>query len=217
MAFTRRSGALAQDVTLREVWAWSMYDFANSGYTTVVITAVFNAYFVAAINRVGIEAPWNIGEFYGKSYFCNPRGKIVAQASRDKDEMLSADLNFDEIREVRTVWQFYRDRRPESYRPITETRASGAAAEAAEVLDRRAVAREQVDDGEAREGAAHQAGEAPQARGEERRACESCSGLYTARSIAAVSWVTTAPGTRKLGGPSGKDSGAKGWEHDEFQ
>ncbi len=41
--------------------------------------------------------------------------------------MLSADLNFDEIREVRTVWQFYRDRRPESYRPITETRAAGAA------------------------------------------------------------------------------------------
>jgi beta-ureidopropionase len=94
--------------------------------------AVANAYFVAAINRVGTEAPWNIGEFYGKSYFCNPRGKIVAQASRDRDEMLSADLNLDEIREVRTVWQFYRDRRPESYRPISETRAPGAAAEAAD-------------------------------------------------------------------------------------
>ncbi len=49
MASAPRSGALAQDVTLREVWAWSMYDFANSGYTTVVITAVFNAYFVAAV------------------------------------------------------------------------------------------------------------------------------------------------------------------------
>jgi UMF1 family MFS transporter len=47
--------ALAQDVSLREVWAWSMYDFANSGYTTVVITAVFNAYFVAAIAE---KAPW---------------------------------------------------------------------------------------------------------------------------------------------------------------
>jgi len=41
--------SLAQDVSLKEVWAWSMYDFANSGYTTVVITAVFNAFFVAAI------------------------------------------------------------------------------------------------------------------------------------------------------------------------
>ncbi len=39
-----------------------------------------NGYFVGAINRVGTEAPWKIGEFYGKSYFCDPRGKIVAQA-----------------------------------------------------------------------------------------------------------------------------------------
>ncbi len=49
------SRSLAQDVSLREVWAWSMYDFANSGYTTVVITAVFNAYFVAAVAG---KAPW---------------------------------------------------------------------------------------------------------------------------------------------------------------
>ncbi len=49
------SRSLAQDVGLREAWAWSMYDFANSGYTTVVITAVFNAYFVAAVAG---KAPW---------------------------------------------------------------------------------------------------------------------------------------------------------------
>ena len=47
--------ALAPDVRLREVWAWSMYDFANSAYTTVVITAVFGAYFVAV---VADKAPW---------------------------------------------------------------------------------------------------------------------------------------------------------------
>jgi len=50
-----RSPALAPEVRAREVWAWSMYDFANSGYTTVVITAVFNAYFVAAVAG---KAPW---------------------------------------------------------------------------------------------------------------------------------------------------------------
>jgi len=50
-----KSPALAQDVKLREVWAWSMYDFANSGYTTVVITAVFSAYFVGAVAG---KAPW---------------------------------------------------------------------------------------------------------------------------------------------------------------
>ncbi|HUX91182.1 MAG TPA: MFS transporter [Gallionellaceae bacterium] len=47
--------SLAKNVTRREVWAWAMYDFANSGYTTVVITAIFNAYFVAVIAG---NAPW---------------------------------------------------------------------------------------------------------------------------------------------------------------
>ncbi len=82
--------------------------------------AVANAYFVGAINRVGFEAPWNIGEFYGQSYFCNPRGQIVAQASRDKDELITAELDFDQIREVRNVWQFFRDRRPETYDGIVK-------------------------------------------------------------------------------------------------
>jgi N-carbamoylputrescine amidase len=82
--------------------------------------AVANGYFVGAINRVGHEAPWNIGEFYGKSYFCSPRGKIIAQASRDSDELVVADLNLDEIREVRNVWQFFRDRRPETYDALTK-------------------------------------------------------------------------------------------------
>jgi N-carbamoylputrescine amidase len=77
--------------------------------------AVANAYFVGAINRVGTEAPWNIGEFYGQSYFCDPRGKMLASGSRDKDELIVADLDLDVIREVRNVWQFYRDRRPETY------------------------------------------------------------------------------------------------------
>lgn len=81
--------------------------------------AVANGYFVGAINRVGKEAPWNIGEFYGSSYFCSPRGKIIAQASRDKDEIVVADLDLDEIKEVRNVWQFYRDRRPEAYGELT--------------------------------------------------------------------------------------------------
>src|SRR5476649_676592 len=77
--------------------------------------AVANAYFIGAINRVGTEAPWNIGEFYGQSYFCDPRGQFVAEAKRDRDELVIADVDLDTIREVRNVWQFYRDRRPETY------------------------------------------------------------------------------------------------------
>ena len=82
--------------------------------------AVANGYFIGAINRVGRERPWDIGEFYGQSYFANPRGKIIAQASRDKDEAIVVDLNLDEIQEVRNVWQFYRDRRPETYQELTK-------------------------------------------------------------------------------------------------
>jgi beta-ureidopropionase len=77
--------------------------------------AVANGYFVAASNRVGTEAPWNIGEFYGQSYFCDPRGKFLATASRDKDELVVAQMDLDVIEEVRRAWQFFRDRRPETY------------------------------------------------------------------------------------------------------
>ena len=77
--------------------------------------AAANGYFVGAINRVGTEAPWNIGEFFGQSYFCDPRGQIFAEASRDKDEVLTANLDLDQVAEVRKTWQFYRDRRPEMY------------------------------------------------------------------------------------------------------
>ena len=81
--------------------------------------AVANGYFVGAINRVGTEAPWNIGEFYGQSYFCDPRGRFIAEGTRDQDELVVADLNLDLIKEVRDTWQFYRDRRPETYGTIT--------------------------------------------------------------------------------------------------
>ncbi len=81
--------------------------------------AVANGYFLGAINRVGLEAPWNIGQFYGTSYFCDPRGQIVAEASEDRDELLVADLDLDLIEEVRNTWQFYRDRRPETYGALT--------------------------------------------------------------------------------------------------
>ena len=84
--------------------------------------AVANGYYVGAINRVGTEAPWNIGKFYGSSYFVNPRGKIVAQASQDKDELLVAELDMDMVREVRDLWQFFRDRRPETYAPLSDAR-----------------------------------------------------------------------------------------------
>ncbi|WP_199425879.1 nitrilase-related carbon-nitrogen hydrolase [Thermaerobacillus caldiproteolyticus] len=81
--------------------------------------AVANGYYVGAINRVGYEAPWNMGEFYGQSYLVDPRGNFVAMGSRDKDEVVVGEIDKKMIREVRDTWQFYRDRRPETYNEMT--------------------------------------------------------------------------------------------------
>jgi N-carbamoylputrescine amidase len=77
--------------------------------------AVANGYFMGCSNRVGTEAPWNIGKFYGTSYFVDPRGNFLSTGSEDKDELVVAEMNLDLIEEVRRTWQFYRDRRPETY------------------------------------------------------------------------------------------------------
>ena len=82
--------------------------------------ACANLYFVGAINRPGTEAPWNIGEFYGNSYFADPRGQIVKEGPQVEDAVVTADLDLDLIGEVRKVWQFYRDRRPDAYERIVE-------------------------------------------------------------------------------------------------
>jgi beta-ureidopropionase len=82
--------------------------------------AVANGYFMGCINRVGTEAPWNVGKFYGNSYFVDPRGQIIACGSEDNDELVTASLDLDMIEEVRRTWQFFRDRRPDAYGPLVE-------------------------------------------------------------------------------------------------
>ena len=80
--------------------------------------AIANGYFVGTINRVGQEKELGPNDYYGSSYFCDPRGQIIAQASDTEEEVLVADLDLDQIREVRNTWQFYRDRRPDAYHDI---------------------------------------------------------------------------------------------------
>lgn len=81
---------------------------------------VANQYFIGAINRVGREKPWNIGEFYGQSYFCDPRGQMIAVGPRHRDAVVTASLDLDQILEVRKVWQFFRDRRPDTYQELVQ-------------------------------------------------------------------------------------------------
>ena len=83
-------------------------------------SAVANGCYIGAVNRVGTEAPWNIGKFYGSSYVVNPRGEFLVEASEDKDELVTADMDMDKVREVRNLWQFFRDRRPEAYGLLTQ-------------------------------------------------------------------------------------------------
>ena len=77
--------------------------------------AVANGYFVGTINRVGIE-PLGDDDFYGQSYFVDPRGQFVGEVGdAHEPELLVRDLDLDRILEVRNTWQWYRDRRPEAY------------------------------------------------------------------------------------------------------
>jgi N-carbamoylputrescine amidase len=77
--------------------------------------AVANEYFVGAINRVGSE-PYGDNDFYGSSYFVDPRGQFVGEPASDTDEELVVrDLEMDMIDTVRKTWAFYRDRRPDAY------------------------------------------------------------------------------------------------------
>lgn len=84
--------------------------------------AAANGYFVVVPNRVGREDN-EYGElavdFYGTSYVADPRGNYVGErGSSDSEELLVRDMNLNMIREVRNEWQFYRDRRPDTYEQI---------------------------------------------------------------------------------------------------
>jgi len=83
-------------------------------------SAVANEYFIGAINRVGSE-PLGDNDFYGQSYFVDPEGKFVGDVGDTyESELIIRDLDLSLIRTVRERWQFYRDRRPETYTRTVE-------------------------------------------------------------------------------------------------
>lgn len=83
-------------------------------------SACANGYYVGAINRPGTEKPWEFGEFYGQSYHCDPRGQIIEKGPRSESAVVVSELNLDMIKEVRDTWQFYRDRRPDTYESLVK-------------------------------------------------------------------------------------------------
>jgi N-carbamoylputrescine amidase len=92
--------------------------------------AIFNGVFVGTINRVGQEPELGPNDYYGTSYFADPRGQFLkdlhtgeGKASDTQEQLLIADMDLDLVREVRNTWQFYRDRRPEMYGDISDPSA----------------------------------------------------------------------------------------------
>jgi N-carbamoylputrescine amidase len=89
--------------------------------------AIANGVYVAAVNRVGFEtgdirgnyAPGAGLEFWGGSFICDPFGRVIAEASHDKEEILIGDVDLASLEDTRRNWPFLRDRRIDSYAHIT--------------------------------------------------------------------------------------------------
>src|SRR5580704_10453248 len=83
--------------------------------------AIANGVFVAAVNRVGFEGPPDSGlEFWGHSFVSDPFGRVLAEGSADKEEILIVECDPAIIEDTRRNWPFLRDRRIEAYSPILE-------------------------------------------------------------------------------------------------
>jgi len=89
--------------------------------------AIANGVYVAVVNRVGFEtgnirgksAPGSGLEFWGGSFLCDPFGQVIAEASHDKEEILVGEVDLKALEDIRRNWPFLRDRRIDSYAPIT--------------------------------------------------------------------------------------------------
>ena len=89
--------------------------------------AIANGVYVAVVNRVGHEtgdirgnsAPGAGLEFWGGSFICDPFGRVIAEASHEKEEILLGEVDLKALEDIRRNWPFLRDRRIDSYAPIT--------------------------------------------------------------------------------------------------
>ena len=95
--------------------------------------AIANGVYVAVVNRVGFEtgdirgksAPGAGLEFWGGSFLCDPFGRVIAEASHDKEEILVGEIDLRSLEDIRRNWPFLRDRRIDSYAPITSRLIDG--------------------------------------------------------------------------------------------
>jgi N-carbamoylputrescine amidase len=95
--------------------------------------AIANGVYVGVVNRVGFETgdirgnsvPGKGLEFWGGSFFCDPFGRVLAEGSHDKEEILLGEVDLHHLEDIRRNWPFLRDRRIDSYAPITSRMLDG--------------------------------------------------------------------------------------------
>jgi N-carbamoylputrescine amidase len=108
----------------KEQWGIAQHD---AWQTIQRAHAIANGVYVAVVNRVGFEqgdirgnkAPGQGLEFWGSSFIADPFGRVIAQASHDKEEILLGEVDLRALEDIRRNWPFLRDRRVDSYAPIT--------------------------------------------------------------------------------------------------
>ena len=83
--------------------------------------AIANGVYVAAVNRVGHEGrPGGGLDFWGQSFVCGPHGEVLAEAASDGDEIVTASCSRTRLETYRRGWPFFRDRRVDTYAPLTQ-------------------------------------------------------------------------------------------------
>jgi len=89
--------------------------------------AVANIYYVCGVNKVGVDAGGSTRNHFGNSMIVNPRGQVLGEANDSGDDIVLADVDLTVIPELRALWGYYRDRRPDQYGPLLDPVAEPAA------------------------------------------------------------------------------------------
>jgi N-carbamoylputrescine amidase len=105
----------SKDEQLRQTDAWITVQRAH---------AIANGIPVVVCNRTGFESSGENSssgiQFWGNSFICGPQGEILAAAPRDKEAILTTELDFNRVEQIRRIWPYLRDRRIDAYAEITK-------------------------------------------------------------------------------------------------
>ena len=97
---------------------------ADAWITVQRAHAIANGIPVLVCNRTGFETTGDNSQsgiqFWGNSFICGPQGEILAEAPRDKEAILTAELDFTRVEQVRRIWPYLRDRRIDAYAELTK-------------------------------------------------------------------------------------------------